>query len=259
MAVDQSEVDTDLVAQSQTDGAPAEGADTAKTGKFFDKYEDLDAVGKAIHEKDATISRQGEENARIREQLAAAQQNAEIASALKGLTDAQKAERNSANEPDYDQYIAEIGEEFQSDPKAAARKLADLTAFWQSEGQKRINADRETMMAEINSKISSLTDGQVKLTPEYRENKDLIEVLMKDANLDLHQAMKMAGTVRKVAPTVMQRNTPPVSVSQSRVTSRDDGVSKYWDNAEERDQTVLEIGENATRMIEQDYERGKAS
>ena len=224
--------DTELETTSQVDASATDGKapDTDNATSFEDMSpEELKAEIVKRDEQYANLrsmdSRKDNELGELRKLKDSLDTDNKLANVLSSVKD-MVADRDKKPRQTYEELEAEIMLEAQENPAEAMKKFMRTNLGW-SEQDKQANEQKYgKVIDELKSQISGLAEVVETNSPDYQDNKDLIEKL-RDKGMSIADAKAFAkGIVAEYAPET--RQTPPVGIDPTRVVTPEKPAGKPW-------------------------------
>jgi hypothetical protein len=244
MPEDKPETTSQADASTQNGSAP--DTDNAE-GSLFDNMtseEQKSAFAekaKSFDELHAKMGQMSGELGELRSFRKESEGESKLASAVSAVKDL-VAEKEKKPELDYEAFEAQILEEAAENPGEAMKKFMRVNSSWADRDKAELKAEHEKEMGDIKSQISVLAEAYQTTTPDYQENKELIEKF-RGKGMSIADAKVMAKEIRDMLPE-SQRTTPPSGVDTSRtvIPERKQTEARY---------SVEEIADMKARMPEE--------
>ena len=212
---DQTTPDTGIVVPPIVEPDPAQGADTlgAEGEKLIlGKYKSMEDAEKGVAELNKQYGNQSREVGELRQQMETLRVQAQLAEKLDAIA------RNTSpkeKEPDFDTYAEQMAEKYDANPEML-KEILRVQSSWIAESEKRVSQGRDSKVAELEKALTAIREEQVKLSPSYQENRELIE-LATSQGVSVEQAMKIVASLKsKIAPTAPPRVDPPTGMGPQR-------------------------------------------
>lgn len=145
------------------------------------------------------------------------------------LETAQQLASKKDDEPkfDYEEWENKIVEKAAENPGEALKEALRTMGSWDKQVEQGIESKYQGVIDELRSQVSSLAEVVETTTPDYQQNKELIEKFKKEYGMDTKKAKALAKEVRDMVPE-SQRAEPPVGVTPSRVVPPQKKEEKPW-------------------------------
>ena len=242
-------------------GAPGTGPDTAKPGQelILGKYESMETATVGHAELEKKFGDQSRELGEMRRQMETLQTQAQLAARLDQIA-ANTAPKEEP--PDFDAWISREAERhgWDDEEKERLRFTAQMQSAWVTQESDRLRAENKQARDAVTAELKELRDAQVKLSPEYQANKDLIERFTAKG-MAPKDAIEMAAELRaNAAPTVPPRDTPPAGAGGGRATVHGSESAVYL-TPEDRAQMKADEGltDEELDSLEADYQARAAA
>jgi len=227
MPDEKTETTTQAVASTEDGSAPT--LDNAEESLFENmtpeelrvELSNKDKSYKELHSKVGQMSGELGELRKIREK---AEMDGKLASVL-DVANQLVADKNKEPERNYEEWEAKIIEEAQENPAEALKKAMRAQSAWSAEDRKAIEDKYGSVISELKSQISGLAEKYETTTPDYQENKELIEKF-RSKGMNVADAKAMAKEVRETLTP--ERTQPPQGVNPTRTVTPDKPAEKPW-------------------------------
>ena len=180
---------------------------------IFGKYKTIEEAEKGYKAAERLISRQGQTLSERETKLKDLEDKANLTRAIESLAAKSKQETQPTNE-DYDKFISQLGEEFQSNPAEATKKLVGMTGSWLSDVERKTTKYSDDKVSVLEGRLANIQSMLEKLDPAYVKDKELIDELV-DGGMSQAAAKKFVAKLDSPDAPV-QRSRPPLSPTGNR-------------------------------------------
>jgi len=167
---------------------------------------------KELHSKMGQMSGEVGELRKLKERIETDNKLADVLKVATELT----ANKDKKPEFDYEAWEASLLEEAQENPGLALKKALRAQASWSAQDKAELKSQYEKEMSEMKQLVASLGEVVETTTPEYQQNKELIDKL-RDKGMSIKDAKAFAKEIRESMPAIEERRTPPSGISPTRV------------------------------------------
>ena len=224
--------------------------------KFRDEDGNLvqDKLLKSYAEVEKSASKMAAERADLMRQLEDTKARADLASRLDQIAENTKSKEET--QASFEDWAESRKEAWEENPSLMAIDLAKANAQWTSEDRKKYESQMANELKELKDQLASVSERLVTTSPDYRENEARIKVLTENG-MPLSNAIKMASEEAKLrGPVQPDRETPPSSMPNSRVSGGAPKKAKLFSDAERASMIGSgEWTEKDVEIAEQDYRR----
>ena len=205
--------------------------DTAEEEKqlFFGKYDSIEKAEQAWVERDKQYGKLTNEVGELRKTAEMLKAQADQAGAIRELVETLKPKQQA---PDGNAYQQTLAEKYGEDQAGMAAEILQTTSSWYEQDRKRLEAQIAEREKSLHERIESLSAAQIKLTPEYLQNRDMVDDLTKGGmtlSAAIEFAQKISGTLPPKAPNRIQ---PPGGIGGDRSAPHEKPPQKYWTDEE---------------------------
>jgi hypothetical protein len=218
---EQETVDTVLNEDAHTEDGSAPVTDNAE-GTIFDNMtpEELKVAvlekEKSYKELHSKVGQMSGELGELRSFRKEAEGDNKLASVLTSVKDL-VAEKDKKPAFDYPAWEKELMDEAQENPAAAMQKFMRANASWSAQDKKELQTQHDKEMGAIREQLMSLGEVVQTTTPDYQENKELIEKL-REKGMSIADAKVFAKDIKaEYAPATRQE--PPGGINPNRVVA----------------------------------------
>lgn len=197
----------------ETDNADGSIFDNMTPDELKAAFLEKEKSYKELHSKVGQMSGELGQLRQLRKEMEGESKLADAVSAVKALV----ADKDKKPEFDYEAYEASLAEKMAENPAEAAKDLLRTVNSWMNQDRAKLKGESVSEIQALKAQLKELSEAVETTTPDYNENKELIEKL-RSKGMSIKDAKAFAKEIRETMPQG-ERRIVPTGINPTRVAS----------------------------------------